>query len=205
MELITDLNELNESHKNLINTRLKELISELNKTKQLENFSKTDFQDFLENEIKRCKADMNTMLKEVRIYGKYKNNAEMMNVSMIYVLAQEYKRMLENEIEIKKEPQCKNNRRKGRPKESFKDMILNDIGGKRLRKLHKMMEGKIGKKAALIILVAIDEGWISKPSFSQIKNEFGDIGTQQSFTRYLDKNRFTKEELTGAKKELLNI
>ena len=45
MELITDLNELNESHKNLINTRLKELISELNKTKQLENFSKTDFQD----------------------------------------------------------------------------------------------------------------------------------------------------------------
>ena len=52
MELITDLNELNESHKNLINTRLKELISELNKTKQLENFSKTDFQDFLENEIK---------------------------------------------------------------------------------------------------------------------------------------------------------
>ena len=94
MELITDLNELNESHKNLINARLKELISELNKTKQLENFSKTDFQDFLENEIKRCKADMNTMLKEVRIYGKYKNNAEMMNVSMIYVLAQEYKRML---------------------------------------------------------------------------------------------------------------
>lgn len=84
-------------------------------------------------------------------------------------------------------------------------MILNDIGGKRLRKLHKMMEGKIGKRAALIIIVAIDEGWISKPSFSQIKNEFGDIGTQQSFTRYLDKNKFTKEELTGAKKELLNI
>ena len=36
------------------------------------------------------------------------------------------------------------------------------------------------------------------PTFTQVAEEFGDIGTQQGFTKYLNENQFTKDEIEGA-------
>ena len=90
------------------------------------------------------------------------------------------------------------NRRKGRRKKSLSDYMINDESGEKLQKLHHAMKGKIGKSAALIILAAIRKGWMEKPTYTQVKDEFGDVGTQQGFTPYLSPQRFSNEEIDGA-------
>lgn len=89
-------------------------------------------------------------------------------------------------------------RGKGRPKETLKDKMINDADGSKLQKMHTVMNGKKGKDAALIILACIKKGWMPKPTFTQVAEEFGDIGTQQGFTKYLNENQFTKDEIEGA-------
>lgn len=89
-------------------------------------------------------------------------------------------------------------RGKGRPKETLKDKMINDADGSKLQKVHTVMDGKKGKDAALIVLACIKKGWMSKPTFTQVTEEFGDIGTQQNFTKYLNENRFTIDEIEGA-------
>lgn len=89
-------------------------------------------------------------------------------------------------------------RGKGRPKEKLKDKMINDADGSKLQKMHTVMNGKKGKDAALIILACIKKGWMPKPTFTQVAEEFGDIGTQQGFTKYLYERWFTKEEIEGA-------
>ena len=88
-------------------------------------------------------------------------------------------------------------RGKGRPKETLKDRMINDADGSKLQKIHKVMNGKKGKDAALIILACIKKGWMLKPTFTQVTEEFGDIGTQQGFSWYLNENKF-KDEIEGA-------
>lgn len=89
-------------------------------------------------------------------------------------------------------------RSKGRPKETLKDKMVNDADGSKLQKLHAVMDGKKGKDAALIVIACIKKGWMQKPTFTQVTEEFGDIGTQQGFTKYLYENWFTKDEIEGA-------
>ena len=91
---------------------------------------------------------------------------------------------------------------RGRPKKTFKDMMINDTNGGKLQKIHDIMKGKKGKGAALIILAAVKKGWLQKPTFAQIKEEFGDIGTQQNITAYLHEEKFTKDEIEGIIKSL---
>lgn len=90
------------------------------------------------------------------------------------------------------------NRRKGRPKETFKDKMVDDADGCKLQRIHEVMRGKMGKGAALIIVACIKKGWIHSPTFTQVEREFGDIGTQQGFTKYLSESCHTKEEIDGA-------
>lgn len=92
----------------------------------------------------------------------------------------------------------KSARSKGRPKETLKDKMINDADGSKLQKVHTVMNGKIGKEAALIILACIKKGWMLMPTFTQVAEEFGDIGTQQGFTNYLHVECFTNGELEGA-------
>lgn len=93
----------------------------------------------------------------------------------------------------------KKTRGRGRPKETFKDKLIGDAEGEKLQKLHLLIDGRKGKAVSLVILASIKKGWlIEKPTFTQVKDEFGDIGTQQGFANYLDENKFTKEELEGA-------
>lgn len=93
-------------------------------------------------------------------------------------------------------------RGKGRPKETLKEKMINDADRSKLQKVHTVMNGKKGKDAALIVLACMKKGWMQKPTFTQVAEEFGDIGVQQGFTKYLNENRFTKDEIEGAMNSL---
>ena len=97
----------------------------------------------------------------------------------------------------------KSTRGKGRPKGSFKDRLVDDADGKKLERLHQVMKGKMGKDAALTMTAAMGRGWINKPTYQEVKDEFGDIGSKQGFSNYFGKmERYTKEEFEGAKNSL---
>lgn len=89
--------------------------------------------------------------------------------------------------------------KRGRPKTTFASMMIGDENGDRLARIRKVMKSKKGKGVALVILACMRLGWlVGKPTFSQVKEEFGDIGAQQGFTNYLREYRFTREEIEGA-------
>lgn len=89
-------------------------------------------------------------------------------------------------------------RGKGRPKETLKDKMIDDANGEKLKMLHTKLDGKKGKDVSLIILAAIKKGWLTKPTYTQVKNEFKDIGCKTGYNKYLNENLFTKEEIEGA-------
>lgn len=93
-------------------------------------------------------------------------------------------------------------RSKGRPKETLKDKMIDDSNGYKLKRLHLIMNGKKGKDAALVIMACIKKGWMQKPTYNQVKEEFKNIGTQQGFTRYLNTKLFREEEIEGVMKAL---
>lgn len=94
--------------------------------------------------------------------------------------------------------QPKPTRGRGRPKETLKDKMIDDANGEKLQQMHTKLSGKKGKDATLIILACIKKGWLTKPTYTQVKNEFGDIGSKTGYNRYLNEQMFTKEELEGA-------
>lgn len=102
---------------------------------------------------------------------------------------------------LNKEPQQRKpiaTRDKEKPKETIKEKIIDDADGSKLQKIHTKMVGKKGKDAALIILACIKKGWMLRPTYTQVNNEFGDIGSKSGYNKYLNEQRFTKEELDGA-------
>ena len=94
--------------------------------------------------------------------------------------------------------QPKPTRGRGRPKETLKDKMIDDTNGEKLQQMHTKLKGKKGKDATLIILACIKKGWLTKPTYTQVKNEFGNIGSKTGYNRYLNGQMFTKEELDGA-------
>lgn len=140
----------------------------------------------------------------------------MLNISKVYVFNKERIRALKalkeellgrNAMDLqqdrpKQQQKGQPARGKGRPKETLKDMMINDTNGEKLQKLHAIMKDKRGKGAALIILAAVKKGWLQKPTYPQVAGEFGDIGAQQGFTAYLHEEKFTKDEIEGIIKSL---
>lgn len=55
-----------------------------------------------------------------------------------------------------------------------------------------------------MILAAINLGWMNTPTSRQVKEEFGEIVSQQIFSKYLDKNMFKAEEIKGMENCLKN-
>ena len=93
--------------------------------------------------------------------------------------------------------------KQGRQSKPFKKCLQNDDGF-RLQRLHAVMKGKKGKEAALTIKVAIQIGWITKPTFKAVENEFGDIGNRSNYNKYINEDRFTNDEIDGMKNTLLS-
>lgn len=88
-------------------------------------------------------------------------------------------------------------RKRGRPKINIKDKMIDDADGIKLKILHEVIQGKKGKDATLVILAAINLGWMNIPTSTQIIEEFGDIVSQQIFSRYLNKKMFKDAEIKG--------
>lgn len=93
-------------------------------------------------------------------------------------------------------------RSKGRPKESLKDKMTDDSQGYKLKRLHLIMNGKKGRDAALVILACIKKGWMQKPTYKQVEEEFKNIGSQQGFTKYLNTKMFSEDEIEGIMRAL---
>lgn len=102
----------------------------------------------------------------------------------------------------KKPVESKSSRGKGRPQKAIKDCMIDDEDGVKLSKIHQAIKGKIGKEAALIILACVKKGWMTTPTYTQVVNEFGDIGSQQGFSKYMELGRFRDTEIIGAMNSL---
>ena len=71
--------------------------------------------------------------------------------------------------------------KQGRQSKPFKKCLQNDDGF-RLQRLHAVMKGKKGKEAALTIKVAIQIGWITKPTFKAVEDELAILGIEVTTT-----------------------
>lgn len=96
-------------------------------------------------------------------------------------------------------------KKRGRRVEAFKSVLMGtdeELKERRLQRLHKVADGRRGKEFAKLILAAIIEGWISKPSHTQVNAEFGDIGSKTGYNRYLVETMYSEAEIQGAKNAL---
>ena len=60
----------------------------------------------------------------------------------------------------------------------------------------ELMEGRKGKKAALAVYCAAQQGLISQTDFTSITDRFGDIGARQGYNYYMrNPQRFTDLEI----------
>lgn len=91
--------------------------------------------------------------------------------------------------------------KRGRPSKPFKD-CLQDMD--KLAVLHSVMNGKTGKDAVLVMKVAVQLGWMTKPTFIAVEDEFGDIGNRSNYNKYINGDKFTKDEIEGMKNILLS-
>ena len=97
---------------------------------------------------------------------------------------------------------------KGRPKgKQPRPLYCNLIGTdeerqKTLDILRKLITGKKGRDVALIIYSCIEAGKMIKPTFTQLKNEFGDIGNRSGYNKYMNNANFafTQNEIEAIKR-----
>lgn len=95
----------------------------------------------------------------------------------------------------------------GRKPKPFTDCLLEPDKQQHLIHLHELFDGrKIGKDAALIIKASMELGWITKPTFSQVQNEFGNVGNKSGYNKYMSlPNAFTQQDLEGMKAALQSL
>ena len=82
--------------------------------------------------------------------------------------------------------------------------MIND-DGQRLMRLHKMMKGRKGKRAAAVIIAAMQLGWMEQPTFSEAEAEFGQIGAKAGFNKYMAGGAYLirEEDIEALKNGLL--
>lgn len=105
---------------------------------------------------------------------------------------------------VASKPQPKTDGRKAKP---FADCMLGPDKQQHLTHLHKLFDGrKVGKDAVLIIKASMELGWITKPTFSQVQTEFGNVGNKSGYNKYMSlPNAFTQQDLEGMKAALQSL
>lgn len=75
--------------------------------------------------------------------------------------------------------------------------------------IKNLISGKKGKSAAVIIAVAVADGYINKPTFDILKEAFGITGSRQAFNKaysnYVGKGDTYEHELSAAKEALKKV
>jgi hypothetical protein len=64
-----------------------------------------------------------------------------------------------------------------------------------VNKLKSLIEGKKGKDVALIIRAAINKGIITRPTFTEVTETFGNIGNKSGYNKYMKERSFTDSEI----------
>lgn len=77
-------------------------------------------------------------------------------------------------------------------KPSFSACILANNKDEYLKGLHDLIDGNVGKFVAMVIQAAIETKGIVRPSSTQVKDEFGNIGNISGYNNYM-KVDFSKE------------
>lgn len=106
-------------------------------------------------------------------------------------------------IASKPQPKAKAGR-KVQPFTSCLTNIDNPTQKQRLTVLHRFIQDESkGKYVALVIKAAIQLGWITRPTFSQLKREFGDIGGERGYNHQIGLS-LLGTDLEGMKTALLS-
>lgn len=95
-------------------------------------------------------------------------------------------------------------KQRGRKAKPFIDYFLKDAKQADYERIKALCNDKQGKDLALVILVAIQEGIISKPTFRTIENDCEKVGSRSGYNNYISKglNAYTSTEIAGMKKRL---
>lgn len=154
--------------------------------------------------------DLMKLQKESGLYLKEQATTDVIDYIGSKELAQKYINALQQE-QATQEPKQehsqqqvshKSNRGKGRPRETLKEKMIDDADGSKLQRVHEIMRGKKGKDASLVILACVKEGWMHKPTSKQVQEEFGDIGNQSGYNKYMREKPFTDMEIEAIIKKL---
>ena len=126
------------------------------------------------------------------------------DVSSVCVVSPENGKVQSKQPQQLEQPQKK----RGRSAKSFSDCILVEDKDGLLAKLHQVLDGRKGRDVYLVLNTLLYEGVLLKYTYTQAKNEFGDIGSDSLKTKYSgskdDKvscvSAFDKGEIEGVKK-----
>lgn len=102
---------------------------------------------------------------------------------------------------------------KGRPKQSLKDSLLcaEDKKDDVIQLLHSMIDGKKGKEVGLVVMAVKRAGIATKITYTQMRDEFGEIGNQSGYNRYTKEPRhqgeiyFQEDEITPIKERIKRV
>lgn len=83
-------------------------------------------------------------------------------------------------------------------------LVQEDKQDELLKKLHELIDGKVGKAVALVIGLCVELGLMTKPTFGVLKAEFGDIGDKSGYNAQYSKypKQYTHGEINGIKVHL---
>ncbi len=74
---------------------------------------------------------------------------------------------------------------KSSPRKSFEEYIIHPDKSKVIEVLGRLLQGKRNKEAVVIIIAAINGGYIIKPTYASVQQQFGDIGTKSNYNRII--------------------
>ena len=87
---------------------------------------------------------------------------------------------------------------------SIESFMNDDQDGKKLEVIRRLITGKIGKNAALVIHCAMKQGWMERPTTRIVAEEFGNIGSPKGFDAYLrTPEKFKEDEITNMMKNFV--
>lgn len=85
----------------------------------------------------------------------------------------------------------------------FVDCVLVEDKEECVARLHKLIDNKVGKTVAMVIKAAIETGLILKPTSTQVKEEFKDIGCVSGYNKYMRSDYTNDPDYQNIKNKLL--
>ena len=136
----------------------------------------------LDNLYKRLQPHEDDIVSEYeQISWPLANDAIWMRCA--YDICREYHRQAA--VTAMVEPQQIRKKRPGRPTRSIREYILSDDKENLLDSMHSLIDEKKGKEAVLIIMASVAIGYMTKPSYNAITDEFGKLCSSSRYNKIM--------------------